>query len=247
VVEQWTLGKCIPPSKTVTTPSDASDIFDLDSTYSDAGLWSQSAEQFRCQSFQQFELISYVPLTETTREWMLVVIQNFLRISLEAYGFRIKTQSPHGNADPRKRTPDLFMFLPPKNDIHRWLDVFLATYDPFYPMIPTLSLNPNSLATSSNERGATLLLLLMIALGSMLDPSPKARRFSRALLEICRHALADILTNDSNAYKSSLNLQCAFLFSIGGAFSGHSTYMNLAVGQKNSCLAVSTLLQVFTF
>jgi len=106
-------------------------------------------------------------------------------------------------------------------------------------MIPTLSLNPNSLATSSNERGATLLLLLMIALGSMLDPSPKARRFSRALFEICRHALADILANDTAAYKSSLNLQCAFLFSIGGAFSGRSTFMNLAVGQKNLCLSAS--------
>ncbi|KIV91822.1 hypothetical protein PV10_06319 [Exophiala mesophila] len=246
LMEQWTMGKCIPHSKTVTTPSDASDIFDLDSSYNDAVLWSQSIDQFRSQTFQQFELITHVPLTETTREWMLVVIQNFLSITLEAYGVKMKTQPLRGSANSAKRTPDLYLFLPHKNYIHRWLDVFLASYDPFYPMIPTLTLNPNSLATSSNERGATLLLLLMIASGSMLDPSPKARRFSRALFEICRHALADIFANDSAAYKSSLNLQCAFLFSIGGAFSGWSTYMNLVVGQKNLYLATMRQANFFS-
>lgn len=220
----------------MTTPSNVSDIFDLDKSHSDPGSWSNSAESFRQQVFLPFERISQTTLTETTREWMLVAVQRFLRISLEAHGR--KTESSRGTIEAAKPVQDFFMFLPPNNFLYRYLDIFLNTYDPFYPTIPALSLNPNKLATSSNERGATLLLLIMVALGSMLDPSPKARRFSFALTEICQHSVTDILAHDTMAYNSSLNLQCAALFVTGAAYSGRKMHMDVAMGQKSLCLTV---------
>ncbi|KAH6959624.1 hypothetical protein BKA56DRAFT_600692 [Ilyonectria sp. MPI-CAGE-AT-0026] len=244
----WNICRCTPERSTAPTNVEW-EAFSPSELLNVAGSWSDSIEQWREQTFQSDEYIAQAGLTEETREWMLVVLQDFLRLSQEFHGMKTvcapSLSSSSANTETSKRKSGSFMLLPPNRSLRRYLEIYLTSFEPFLPSTPALSLNPNKLATSSNERGATLLLLLMVALGAMLDPAPKARYFSNVLFEICRHTITDTIEKDDGSSRRTLTLHCALLFVVGAAFSGKRLHMDIAVCQRHMFLEMVKYAKMF--
>ena len=212
----------------------------LDTIFSDSGPWSSSDVRWRKSLFGASEYFVNVPMTESTRECMLVVVQRFLRIALESHGLSI--DSPRSSPDDAQE--DLWsgtMRLPPTGALQTYLELFLGKFEPHYPLFPARSLDPNNFANRENSRGLMLLLLSILAYGSMLDPTPKAQHFSTAITEICRLSITDISYKDSSATRSALFLCCALLVTIKGAFSGTKLHMSTSITHRHMYLTVSAL------
>ncbi|KPI34745.1 Benzoate 4-monooxygenase [Cyphellophora attinorum] len=240
---RWSICKCTPVQHFTLAEDIEIEAFTPSDLLSLEGPWSDSIEEWRTQTFQKYERIVQVDLTEETREWMLVVLQDLLRLSQDLCGTDLDTDMFVPALIPKKRPTarraKTFMLLPPSQSLRRYLEIYLTTFEPFTPSIPALSLNPNKLATSSNERGATTLLLLMVALGAMLDPALKARSFSTVLLGICQHAILDGIGRESGAVRRSLVLHCALVYISGAAFSGSRLHMDLSTCQRPMFIGAS--------
>ncbi|KEF51225.1 uncharacterized protein A1O9_12728 [Exophiala aquamarina CBS 119918] len=236
----WNICRCTP-AQSATIPKDLEpEAFSPSQLFGMSGSWSDSIEKWRERTFKSDEHITQVDLTEETREWMLVILQSLLQLSPDFHvlkpSFRSSLSSSTSNVDGGQRPSNSFMLLPPNGSLRRYLEIYLTSFEPFLPSIPALSLNPNKLATSSNERGATVLLLLMVALGAMLDPAIKARHFSKVLFELCRHTILDTIAKDDGTSRQTLTLHCALLFVVGAAFSGKRLHMNIATCQRHMFL-----------
>lgn len=236
----WALGQCTEVSDCTTTASSPEDDLQRQ-RYQDSTTWSYAVERYRDTCFEPYERIENVDLTDETRDRMLIAIQQFLRAGLESQDAQKLSKlldMSHGDAvDSSER----FLLLPPKTSLQKYLDIFLTTFEPFTPMIPALSLNPNKLASRSSEREATLLLFLMIAFGAMLDPAPRARQFSYELTEVCRHSLKKTTDSGDITKQDRLILHCALISTCQTAFSGRKSHMEIGTAQRHMYLAVSDL------
>jgi hypothetical protein len=239
-LDQWALGQCTKPSNEATTYSSPAD-HPMHQTYQDFTTWSYAVERYRDSCFEPHERIENVDLTDETRDWMLIAIQQFLRAGMESQDAQKLSELlelPPGAAD---HSFERFLLLPPKTSLQKYLDIFLTTFEPFTPMIPALSLNPNKLASRSREREATLLLFLMIAFGSMIDPAPRARQFSYELTEVCRYSLRRITDSGGVTKQDTLTLHCALIFTCLSSYSGRRSHMDRGNAQRHMYLAVGSL------
>lgn len=234
LLAHWPICQCTPTPSTPTPTPGLLSSSKLRIDFEDPGPWSNSVENWRNEVFAHREHFANVALTESTREWMLLALQNFLHTGLDLF----QSNDPVSSAGIGRRDPSVFLRLPPSNSLHRYLEIFLVGFEPFFPLIPAATLNPNSLVTKSNERGATLLMLLMVACGAMLDPAEKARDFAAALTEVCRLSLFGLLQGHLVVTQRAVSLHCGLLLTIGGAFSGCNWHMEIATGQRFSFISV---------
>ncbi|KAH8660419.1 hypothetical protein BX600DRAFT_551818 [Xylariales sp. PMI_506] len=237
-LDHWPLSQCTAPSAApITYPSPEEDP--MRQGYQDTVSWSYAIERYRDSCFEPHERIENVDLTDETREWMLIAVQHFLRAGMEVEDARKLSELLGASRRAPEHTPEQqFLLLPPKTSLHKYLDIFLTTFEPFMPMIPALSLNPNKLASRNSERGATLLLFLMIASGSMIDPAPRARQFSHELTEVCRHSLKRATEGFEIDRRDTLALHCALLFTVQACYSGRKSRMELGATQRHLYLAM---------
>lgn len=127
----------------------------------------------------------------------------------------------------------------PPNALDMYLEMFLGKFEPHYPLLPSSSLDPNNFAGRDNNKGLMLLLISMLAYGSMLDPAPKAQAFSRGITEICRLSMTDISSKDSSAIRSRVFLCCALILIIQGEFSGTKLHMSTSTVHRHTYISVS--------
>ena len=236
-LDRWALGQCTKPSNATTTYSSPEDD-PMRHGYQDFTTWSYAVERYRDSCFEPHERIENVDLTDETREWMLIAIQQFLRAGMESRDTQKVSELLEVPPGAAVHSFERFLLLPPKTSLQKYLDIFLTTFEPFTPMIPALSLNPNKLASRSREREATLLLFLMIAFGSMIDPAPRARRFSYELTEVCRHSLRKATDSGGVTEQDTLTLHCALIFTCLTSFSGRKSHMDIGNAQRHMYLAV---------
>lgn len=236
-LDQWPLAQCTPHSGRKHT-SAGQDQFSVRQFYTDTTTWSFAVERYRDTCFEPHERIENVDLTDETRDWLLIVAQHFVRLQCELQ----ESQKLSEGLKPPPRTSEdgleRYFLLPPKTSLQKYLDIYLTTFEPFVPMIPALSLNPNKLAGRSSERKSTLLLLLMISFGSMIDPAPRARAFSHRLTEICWYSLKHLTNGIKHAKQDNLTLHCSLLFAIQACFSGRRLHMEAGAAHYHLCLAV---------
>lgn len=238
-LDRWALGQCtVTPDPRQPYSSPRLDDNPRGQDDRDCTSWSAAVERYRDQVFEPHERIENVCLTEETREWMLVAVQQFLRAGMDSHDAQTLSAllGPGGAFD---HPPERCLLLPPRASMQKYLDIFLTTYEPFSPMIPALSLNPNKLASQNSEREATLLLFLMMAFGAMIDPAPRARQFSHTLTEVCRHSLRKRTDSGFVTTRDTLTLHCALLFTVQTSFSGRRAHMELGTAQRHTYLAVS--------
>ncbi|CZR66562.1 uncharacterized protein PAC_16463 [Phialocephala subalpina] len=233
---RWALGQCTNPSDTTTAYSSPVE-HQTRQGCQDFTTWSHAVERYRDSCFEPHERIENVDLTDETRDWMLIAIQQFLRTGMESQEAQ-KLSELLEKPGAATHSSDRFLLLPPKTSLQKYLDIFLTTFEPFTPMIPALSLNPNKLASRSREREATLLLFLMIAFGSMLDPAPRARQFSYELTEVCRHSLRKMTDGGGVTKQDTLALHCALIFTCLTSYSGRKSQMDTGNTHRHLYLAV---------
>lgn len=236
-VEHWTMLQCCPIPSSVCPGRATAHLAFLEESSSPrrpAGLWSLRTQGSEAPARNN------VSLSATTRERLSVITQSFFRKALETHGLgSTSAPSPHRRASEWFGSSG-FVLLPPTAD----LDVFLGTYmdcvEPFYPLVPTRTLDPNELlGGSDNEKGATLLLLLMMAIGASCNPAPGARRLGAGLAEVCRIALTDLVEKDNQYSTVPLILQCSLLLTIQSCWGGEKWQMDIGAGHRFMYIAVS--------
>lgn len=236
--KHWSICRCSPLPLYPAQDRSKSSIVTIDHNFVRPGSWSGITEDWREKHFEPAERFVNVPLSETTREWLLMIAQRFMRVAMDVHGLTMDSPSPVPPDSGDLGILAGYVRLPPSDALHKYLETVLRNYEPFYPLLPARILEPNQLVGSRHGRGSSLLLFLMFAFGSMLDPAIKARRFSTALTEICRHSIRDVLEKDSGAPESGLLFYCSLMFIIKSAFSGDKAHMNIALAHRHTYLTL---------
>lgn len=232
-LDKWALGQCTRVAGgAVTYASPEEDP--MHQGYPDTTTWSCAVERYRDSCYEAHERIENVDLTDETRDRMLLVAQNLIRTSMESHD----AKQLSGILSTNHSSTERCLLLPPKSSLQKYLDIFLTTFEPFTPMIPAISLDPNKLACQSSEHEATLLLFLMIAFGSMIDPAPRARRFSHELTEVCRSSLRKVGDIGGVARRDILTMHCGLIFAVQTSFSGRRSHMEVGRAQRHLYIAV---------
>ncbi|BCS30680.1 Zn(II)2Cys6 transcription factor [Aspergillus puulaauensis] len=230
--EHWTICQCNPLPQCAARDRQKLVLANLERNFLRPGPWSELDEHWRQTHFMPTETFSNVPLSDPSREWLLVIMQRYMRVAIDVQGLTPGSSWPDSCAVGNTSQLGGYIRLPPAKALHNYLEVLLRNYEPFYPLLPARVLEPNHLASTAFGRESTLLLCLMIAFGSMIDPALKARRFSTALTEICRHSMHDALERALRGPTSRLLYYCALLFIIRGAFSGDKAHMNISIAHR---------------
>ncbi|OCT49463.1 hypothetical protein CLCR_04527 [Cladophialophora carrionii] len=233
----WWICRCTPlPLSPPAAPADlAMSLLENLAELADEPVpWNSSDEDWRKKHFGTTELFTNIPISEATRECMLVILQRYLRIAMEVHDLDLDSLASPRDDDLQEDDGGTdYLRLPPTKALHIFMDLFLRTFEPYYPLLPGRSLDPNKLVNSSKNKALMLLLLSMLACGSMIDSAPKARRFSTVIGEICRLAMANISFKDPSATASPIFLYCALLSTIKGAFSGVKLHMSVSITHRN--------------
>lgn len=243
-IEHWTMLQCCPTPSTV-APGRAKENLAFLEANSQHGPdpWSlcspcdndsrEEASPGRCNHVN-------ISLSPVTRERISAITQSFFSKALEMHGLGV-TSSPsfHRRASEWFGSSG-FILLPPTEDLEVFLENYMNYVEPYCPLVPTRTLDPNELLIASgNEKGAALLLLLMIAIGAGCDPAPKARRLGAGLAEMCRISLTDLVEKDNKYSTVPLVLQCSLLLTIQSCWSGEKWQMDIGAGHRSRYIAVS--------
>lgn len=211
----------------------------LGDNFADSAPWSQVLPAWRLQHFCDQEKFANVCLSETTRERLLAIAQGFFRLALDSLNVSFNPGSRHLVADIKKYSSSSILLLPPTPILHLYLETFLSSFEPFYPLVSARSLDPNIIAADSHEQVAVVLILLMVSYGAMRDPAVKARRLAIGLLETCRLTLLHLLDKDNINPRSAITTHCALLCTYQAAFSGDKWLMDSSPGLTHQYLIVS--------
>ncbi len=228
------------PGHAVTIPArSVENVTRLGDNFADVAPWSAMSATWRSRNFQHEERFENIELTGNTRERMLAIAQTFFRLALDSLNVSSNPGMRFLMADMKKYSSSSILMLPPTPVLHTYLETFLTSFEPFYPLVELRTLDPNTIAADKQEHLAMVLILLMIAYGAMRDSAIKARRLSMGLLEICRLTLLHFLDKDSTNPRSAIATHCALLSTYQSAFSGDKWLMNSSLGQMHQYLIVS--------
>lgn len=243
-VEHWSMLQCCPkPSAVAPGRAIANLAFLEENSRHSPGPWSVRSPENSGGSGPpasgRFTRV-HVSLSSVTRERISAITQSFFPRALQTHGLSI-TSSPSS----RHRASEWFgssgyILLPPTEDLEVFLENYMNYIEPYFPLVPTRTLDPNELLVASgNEKGATLLLLLMIAIGATCDPATKARRLGAGLAEMCRISLTDLVEKDNEYSTVPLILQCSLLLTIQSCWGGDKWQMDIGAGHRSMYIAVS--------
>lgn len=246
-VEHWTMLQCCPKPSTVAPGRAIANLAFLEeNSRRSPGPWSVrspgSSEKSGQSAPGRLPRVN-ISLSSVTRERISAITQSFFPKALETHGLGV-TSSPSSY----RRASEWFgssgyILLPPTEDLEVFLENYMNYVEPYFPLVPTRTLDPNELLIASgNEKGATLLLLLMIAIGATCDPATKARRLGAGLAEMCRISLTDLVEKDNQYSTVPLILQCSLLLTIQSCWGGDKWQMDIGAGHRSIYISVSYLL-----
>ncbi|KAF5250380.1 hypothetical protein FANTH_4413 [Fusarium anthophilum] len=222
-LEHWSICQCNPRPQYSAKDMGKSSIIAMEQNFMHPGSWSDIIPDWRLKHFDPAECFTNVPLLASTREWMVVIVQKLMHVAMDVHDLTGTEFGPSRS----------YIRLPPTHALQNYLEIVLRNCEPFYPTLPARILDPYTLIDNESGPESSLLLFLMLAFGSMIDPAPKARRFSTALMEVCRHSMRGVLELDPNATKSTLTAYQGFMFTLTGSFSGDKAHMNIATAHRH--------------
>ena len=121
-----------------------------------------------------------------------------------------------------------FSIFPSIDDMGRLLQSYANRYEPYYASIPSGLLSPTSILDSTDERCSSLLLLLMLAQGSMATSTREARNLTSGLTELCRLSWFDLVEKDVCLSSEPTMLRSAFMIMNLAAWSGEKWHMHVS-------------------
>lgn len=199
---------------------------------------AERRDGWRRKHLESHKMLNKVPLTDSSREGLLVVMQTFFRWACELHGLYRSPRQANDQLRLRLQRGNSigFLLLPPTLVLHTYLEEYLASLEPFYPIVPQMSLDPNSLLKGTSENTSALLLVLMITYGMMRDENVKGRRLSTGMIKVCKVALTNFIKQEIQMPRSRLTFHCALLWTLEAAFRGDKHLMDLSQGQKYNFL-----------
>ncbi|KAH8804531.1 hypothetical protein F5884DRAFT_859161 [Xylogone sp. PMI_703] len=227
----WPLARCNFPNFTGTCPQTA--VVHLESLQQNSKhetAWKQLERTIEFTTVDCENQISVLPLSSGTRDRMLAITQRFLYIALKNHEL---TKQPPKDSDIGEFN---FLVLPSSKVLEYFLRRHVCYLAPYYALVGKSTLDPNEMVLSSPS--SVLLLLLMIAHGATTLETAEARCLAAGLTETCRISLFHIIERDVELSAKAVVLECAWLFTMLGAWSGDARHMNVAMCQRGMYLAM---------
>ncbi|KAF2843997.1 hypothetical protein T440DRAFT_473745 [Plenodomus tracheiphilus IPT5] len=221
-LEHWSVCRCCPAAQHPATDTGKSSIAAMEQNFARPGAWSDIVLDWRVKNFEPPECFTNLNLSNLTREWLLMVAQRLMHVAMDCHALNPNEFGPSEG----------YIRLPPSHALQNYLEMVLRNFEPFYPLIPARAIDQIILTGIESGQGSSLLLFLMLAFGSMIDPALKARQFSAGLTEICRHSITNLLEKNSDPAESRFTAYCGLMFTVKSAFSGDKAHMNISIAQR---------------
>lgn len=235
----WPVANCL--SRTSPCPQTSTiHLEGLEKSLQDESIWLLMEENLddldrlgMHDDVQELPLAPFLvtPLNSRAREQLLALTQSFLKRALEVH-----------RGAKQELTPTIsnfvFIVLPPNKVLECFLRNCVRGLAQFYPLTTQETVDPNEILLDSN-RGATLLVLLMIAHGAARLSTLEGQSLYAGLTELCRVTFCEALEKNHALSTDRVTLQCALLLCINCAWSGDKWMMDFALGRSATMLAVS--------
>ncbi|KAI4157262.1 MAG: hypothetical protein LQ342_008445 [Letrouitia transgressa] len=222
--EGWSYFKCNPTSARSACPKTAKfHLEGLEQTLRSREAWQhlELLPDF-VKPTPNRNVIYTEPFSSFTRDKLLAITQTFLH---EASNIHYAKNSATQTVAPTEGRG--FIILPPANILEHFLDAYVWRFEPYYPFVNAALLDANNLMRIGDARAASLLLLLMIALGASATPTMEARFLTNGLTEACRISLLDNIEKNSELVEDLTILRCGLLFTTAAVWSGDKWHMDV--------------------
>ncbi|KAK0890417.1 hypothetical protein LTR02_014731 [Friedmanniomyces endolithicus] len=238
--DAWTVFRCLPTIPSTSCPRTARlNLELLEQTLRNHEGWSSWAPQWDEGDSAGGDHLTVMQLHESTRDKLLAITQSFLHKALEIH----RDHNPHNTPPSSHHSPGShsgsnFVLLPPARVLEYFLRSYANSFERYYPLTSRGILDVNELLHCYNDRAASLLVLMMIAQGSMNIPSKEARMLTGGLTEACRISLFDLIERNVIMSGDPIVLHSALLFTVQAAWSDDKWQMDIAMGQRGMYFAM---------
>ncbi|KAK7521595.1 hypothetical protein IWZ03DRAFT_97487 [Phyllosticta citriasiana] len=230
----WSVFRCTPPIPASSCPRTAKlNLERLEQSLKQHEVWGNwRPQQWEDGDFPAGpEMLAVMPLQESTRDKLLAITQSFLHKALDIHK-EGASGSPASGGSPMSNGGSNFVLLPPARVLEHFLRSYANSFERYFPLTARGILDANELLSSYNDKAASLLVLMMIAQGSMVIPSVETRWLTGGLTEACRISLFDLIEKNIILSGDPVVLHSALLFTVQAAWSGDKWQMDIAMGQR---------------
>ncbi|KAG9766973.1 transcription factor Cmr1, partial [Aureobasidium melanogenum] len=225
----WNVFRCTPTIPSNSCPTTAKiNLECLEQTLKNHEGWSTWTPTWDEADFAGGENLSVMQLHESTRDKLLAITQTFLHKALETH-----KEGQQGGQSPMSNGGSNFVLLPPARVLEYFLRSYANGFERYYSLTSRGILDANELMHCYNDKASCLLVLMMIAQGSMNISSTEARWLAGGLTEACRISLFDLIERNITMAGDPIALHSALLFTSQAAWSGDKWQMDIAMGQRS--------------
>ncbi len=232
--ESWPAFRCNPLKSTVScSPTSGRYLDSLFNLLENHETWSSWTSRTPLVTSMSSGRVAIESFDDVSREKLTVVTRSFLSLAFDVHQGR----STNGS-DFKRSYASGFMVLPPAKALECFLNAYIRHFETYNVCRPGNTLRPNWLLHQSDANLSALLILLMLAYGAAADATPEARYLSTGLIEVCRISWHKLLERDRGLTRDPTALLSGLLLTTLQAWSGDSTLMEVAMGQRDSFLNV---------
>jgi hypothetical protein len=235
--ESWPAFRCNPLKSSVSCPTTSGIYLDgLFNLLKNHEAWSSWISTTHLATPIPAGRIGVEPFDDVSREKLTAVTQSFLSHAFDVH----KARSMNGTHTKMSHSSG-FMILPPAKALECFLSAYIRHFETYNICSPGSALKPNWLLHQSDANLSSLLTLLMLAYGAAADATPEARYLSSGLIEVCRISWQNVVERDTGLTRDPTALLSGLLLTTLQAWSGDKTFMEVAMGQRDSYINVSQL------
>lgn len=232
--DAWPAFRCTPIVPSTACPKTAKlNLEQLEQTLKNHGGWTTWSPQWGEADFAGADHLTVMQLHESTRDKLLAITQSFLHKALDIHREGASHHSPETGL-PSPNGGSNFVLLPPARVLEYFLRSYANCFERYYPLTSRGTLDANELMHCYNDRAASLLVLMMIAQGAMVE----ARMLTGGLTEASRISLFDLIEKNIIMASDPIVLHAALLFTVQAAWSGDKWQMDIAMGQRGMYFAM---------
>ncbi|KAF4551137.1 Hypothetical protein D9617_14g075930 [Elsinoe fawcettii] len=155
-------------------------------------------------------------ISALTRDQMIALSQRLFKKAMKAYGLW---------------TPGSYFLLPSSKQMERCIKLYFERLEPQYDVFGDKVNDVNALFSGQQVHHANILVLLLVAAGTLTIPEHGAQSFSAGLSEMCQIALEDVFLKDETFLDSEIATRCYVLLRLLRAWNGSSSAV--LVGRTN--------------
>lgn len=235
VEESWPAFRCNPLKSSVSCPTTSGIYLDgLFNLLKNHEAWSSWISKTHLATPIPAGRVGVESFDDVSREKLTAVTQSFLYHAFDVH----KARSMNGSHAKTSHSSG-FMILPPAKALECFLSAYVRHFETYNICAPGSSLKPNWLLHQSDANLSSLLILLMLAYGAAADSTPEARYLSSGLIEVCRISWQNVVERDMGLTRDPTALLSGLLLTTLQAWSGDKTFMEVAMGQRDSYINVS--------